>query len=459
MQQYLPEIRRLVTAWTCFLACAASAHAQGGPSPVVVSRVRQEVVATGQTFVGTVMPAKTSSVGSAVDGRVVEYPIDIGVRVGKGEPLCKLLTETINLQIAAAEAELRLRKEELRELQNGMRPEEVAMAKARMESAHALNEFAQGRYKRAEQLVLERKTLTQEQLEEFLSGSIAAARSLHAAEQEYQMMSKGPREESIAQAQARMDAQGEMVQQLKDQLRKHTMISPFDGYVVAKRTEVGEWVMRSQVVAEIVYMDEIEVEAHVLDAQVDHVRLGMEARVEVSALEQPLYIGTVARVSPQADVKSRTFPVKVRVQNIIREDGPVLKAGMLARVTLPVGRVRESLLVPKDAVVFGGPSPMVYVVVSVAAAAAPPAGAPPKGAPVPGLGAPAEGDIVKPVPVELGVASANMLEVKADLKASDRVVVLGNERLRPGAAVKILRETDALPVTDGGSTDPVAAPQ
>jgi len=422
----------------------------------VVAKVRQETVATGQTFVGTVMPAKTSSVGSAVDGRVVEYPIDIGVRVGKGEPLCKLLTETINLQIAAAEAELRLRKEELRELQNGMRPEEVAMAKARMESAHALNEFAQGRYKRAEQLVLERKTLTQEQLEEFLSGSIATARSLHAAEQEFQMMSKGPREESIAQAQARMDAQAEMVQQLKDQLRKHTMISPFDGYVVSKRTEVGEWLMRSQVVAEIVYMDEVEVEAHVLDAQVDHVRLGMEARVEVSALEQPLYIGKVARVSPQADVKSRTFPVKVRVQNVIREDGPVLKAGMLARVTLPVGRVRESLLVPKDAVVFGGPSPMVYVVVSAPTA---PAGAPSQGAPASGPGAAPAGDIVKPVPVELGVASANMLEVKADLKAGDRVVVLGNERLRPGAAVKILREVDAVPVANGEPTTPVAAPQ
>ncbi|OYW15124.1 MAG: hypothetical protein B7Z55_15245, partial [Planctomycetales bacterium 12-60-4] len=325
--------RPLAVASWLLLAGTTAAWAQGGPSPVVVARVRQEAVAAGQTYVGTVMPAKTSSVGSAVDGRVVEYPIDIGVRVGKGEPLCKLLTETINLQIAAAEAELRLRTEELRELQNGMRPEEVAMAKARMESAEALNEFAQGRYKRAENLFQERKTLTQEQLEEYLSSSIAAARTLQAARQEFQMMSKGPRDESIAQAQARVDAQAEMVQQLKDQLRKHTMISPFDGYVVAKRTEVGEWVMRSQVVAEVVYMDEVEVEAYVLDTQIDHVRIGMEARVEIAALDQPLYIGQVARVSPQADVKSRTFPVKVRVKNVIREDGPALKAGMLAKLT------------------------------------------------------------------------------------------------------------------------------
>lgn len=425
---------------------------QGGPSPVVVARVKQQQVAEGASFVGTVMPAKTSAVGSAVDGRVVQYPIDIGVRVTKGDPLCQLLTETINLQIAAAEAELRLREEELRELKNGTRREEVAQAKARMESAAAVEEFAKGRFKRAEQLVQQGRTLTQEQLEEYLSSSITATRTLHAAEQEYQMLLAGPREEVIAQAVARRDAQAETVQQLKDQLRKHTMISPFDGYVVAKRTEVGEWVQRSQVVAEVVYLDEVEIEAYVLDAQVDTLRLGMPVRVEISALEQPVYIGELARISPQADLKSRTFPVKVRVQNVIRDDGPTLKAGMLARVTLPVGRVRDSLLIPKDAVVFGGPVPMIYVVVSAPPAAVAPGGSPPAGAPA--------GEIVKPLPVELGIASGKWLSVKADLKPGDRVVVLGNERLRPGMPVSILREwDDAAPTTAAAPAPGQAAAQ
>jgi multidrug efflux pump subunit AcrA (membrane-fusion protein) len=402
------------------------------------------------------MPAKTSAVGSAVDGRVVEYPIDIGVRVAKGDPLCRLLTETISLQIAAAEAELRLRQEELRELKNGTRPEEVAQARARMEAAIAVDDFAQSRFKRAEQLVQQGRTLTQEQLEEYQSASITAARNLHSTEQEYQMLVKGPREETVAQAVARVDAQGEMVQQLRDQLRKHTMIAPFDGYVVAKKTEVGEWVTRGQVVAEVVLLDEVEVEAYVLDAQIDAVRLGMEARVEVAALAEPLYLGQVVRISPQADVKSRTFPVKVRVKNVIREDGPVLKAGMLGRVTLPVGQQREALLVPKDAIVFGGPSPMVYV---VGPAPPPPAGAVPGGAPagkppVAG-GPPAEAPalVVKPVPVELGIAQGTWISVKAPLTKEDQVVVLGNERLRPGAPVVILREW-----ADATSVEPAAKP-
>ena len=57
--------------------------------------------------------------------------------------------------------------------------------------------------------------------------------------------------------------------------------------------------------------------------------------------------------------------MKVRVKNVISEDGPLLKAGMLARVALPTGEQRPSLLVPKDAIVLGGASPMVWIVAPV----------------------------------------------------------------------------------------------
>ncbi len=408
----------------------------GGPSPVVAAKVVEREVATAQTYVGSVLPAKRSSVGSAVDGRVTDYPVNIGERVTKGQPLCRLLTETISLQISAAEAELRLRQEELNELQNGSRPEEIAQAKARLEAAQAARSFAEGRYQRAVQLVKQGQTITQEQLEEFSSAAVAAERNMHAAEQEHRLLVQGPRKERIAQAQAKHDNQQELVRQLQDQLKKHTMIAPFDGYVVMEGTEVGEWVSRSQVVAEIVHLDTIEIEAHVLDAHIDAVRTGMPVRVEVQALRQsPLFVGEIAQISPQADLKSRTFPVRIRVANVIREDGPTLKAGMIARVALPIGAPRMATLIPKDAIVFGGPTPMVYVVTPAPAAppGAPAAGSPPPAAPPPGS------EAVRPVPVELGIADGNNVEVRGNLAAGDRVIVLGNERLRPMQLVNVVK--------------------
>ena len=50
--------------------------------------------------------------------------------------------------------------------------------------------------------------------------------------------------EKIAQAQARLMVQQAMVDRLKDQIKKHTIIARFDGYVTAEFTEVGAWLGR-----------------------------------------------------------------------------------------------------------------------------------------------------------------------------------------------------------------------
>ncbi len=419
----------------------SAAVAQGpnmAPPPVVVARVIKKEVASGQTYVGTVMPSKRSAVGSAVDGRVTKYPVNVGDRVEKGQALCQLLTETISLQIKAAEAEKRLRESELAELKSGSRPEEVSQAEARMQAAQSTRDFAAARLKRAVQLAKQGQTITQEQLEEFQSLSTTAERTYHAAHQDHQLAVKGPRPERIAQAQAKLDAQIELVAQLKDQLEKHTMKAPFNGYVIHEGTEEGEWVTRGQIVATVIALDEIEIEAHVLDSQVDPIRVGIPVRVEVTALKESLLDGVVTHISPQSDLKSRTFPVHIKVANTIREDGPRLKAGMVARVVLPVGQPHEATIVPKDAIVFGGPVPVVYVVGPLTAAGAAPKGAAPAATPP---GPAPEG--VRPVAVELGIASGNWIEVVGDLAADDRVVVLGNERLRPGQPVRVTREQNA----------------
>ncbi|MCH2203857.1 MAG: biotin/lipoyl-binding protein, partial [Fuerstiella sp.] len=111
-------------------------HAQG--SPVVVAEVIEREVNSGHRVVGTVMPIHKSTVGTAVDGRVVEYLVNLGDYVQANQPLAKLRTGTLEIELNSAQAELTLRQEELRELQNGSRPEEISEARARMLAAEAI---------------------------------------------------------------------------------------------------------------------------------------------------------------------------------------------------------------------------------------------------------------------------------------------------------------------------------
>lgn len=418
------RVRRLCLAGLMLiLAGERRAAAQPGEARVVVAEVGEEQVQSGETFVGTVRPMKRVVVGSAVDGRVIEFPVNVGDRVEAGQKLAQLLTDTINLEVAAAESELALRKEELAELEHGTRPEEIEQARARKESAAATKQYWTSRRERMEKL-RQNNAASEDVYQEAISQSIAADEALAEAKAAWDLAVRGPRDEKIAQARARVALQQAVADKLKDQLQKHTVITRFTGYVTAEHTEVGAWVARGDPVAEVVALDTVEIEAFVLDSHVGYVEIGEEVLVNIPALPGQVFTGRVAAVVPQADDRTRTFPVRVAVANVIGQGGPVIKAGMLARVTLQTGPAQQATLVPKDALVLGGPVPMVYVV-------------------VPDQKDPAKKSAA-PMPVELGVAAGGMLQVLpsaaakgAFVKPGDQVVVLGNERLRPGQNIAV----------------------
>ena len=169
------------------------------------------------------------------------------------------------------------------------------------------------------------------------------------------------------------------------------MIAPFDGYIASENSQRGEWVSRSQVVATVIELDVVEVETPVVEDVAVRLTLGAEARVEIPALADRTFVGVISKIVPQADARSRSIPVFVRLDNEFVDDQPVIRSGMFARVTLPAGMREQVTLAPKDAIVLGGPTPMVYVVVPPAAEGEPPT--------------------VQPVPVQLGVTDAGWIQI------------------------------------------------
>jgi RND family efflux transporter MFP subunit len=395
------------------------------PASVVVAPVIQREVSAGQTFVGAAMPSRKSIVGSAVEGRVEKLfvndgePVSLGEQdesgLQRGEPVAQLLTDTISLEVGVAAAEKLLREQELAELEAGSRAEEIAQAKAKLGSAEALKEFAQSRYSRVKALFEQGKTTSREEFEESLSVFLAADQNQIAAQAAHQMAVAGPRPEQIAQARARLQMATEQWKKLESQKAKYTIRAPFDGFVVAKRTEVGEWVKPGDPVVEVVALDPIEIEVTVPEVYIRHVNLGGQVSVRFDALSDQTFTGEVARVIPNADLRSRTFPVKVQLANPKGADGHLIKAGMVARVTLAVGPKVQATLVPKDALVLGGPQPIVMLVVDDPQAKV---------------------KTVRPVPVQLGIAEAAFIQVTGDLRAGQEVVVVGNERVRPGQPIQ-----------------------
>ena len=391
------------------VALPAVAISQGTPSVVVVP-VAEETFTPQQEFVGTVTPSRRSVVGSAVDGRVIDFPVDAGQRVATEEPLALLRTRTIELEIAAAKAELRLRVAELAELQEGARPEELAQGEARLNAAKALAEYAQARLERMRQMATTGGLISSEELDQSISQYHFAEQTRIEAAESLALLRAGTRSEKIAQATARQENQQELIALLEDRLAKFTIRAPFDGYVVREFTEAGAWIRQGDPIAEIIDLDPVEIELNVPEGAAVHLRRGMPVELRVDALPGRTFAGELSAVVPQADAKTRTFPVKLRAANVREEETELLRPGMLARANLPSGPQVSGLSVPKDAVVLGGPSPLVFVV----------------------TGEKAEGMSVR----ILAASEANLI-VEGSLKVGDLVVIRGNERLRPGQNVRL----------------------
>ncbi len=391
-------------------------------SPVTVSRVQEREIGGSQTVVGTVQPARRSIVGSPIDGRVMTFPVENGDRVSQGDVLAQLRTQTLEWQLAAARAEQKLRDQELAELKNGTDPEQVANLEARMKATVSQREYADAQFKRIQSLFDRGQVTTQTRLDEARSEALAAEQDFIGAKALHDLAVRGPREERIAQAEARKEMQVALVEQLEDQIARHTIIAPFDGFIVAENTEVGQWASQGDPIAEVVQLSEVDVRANVPEEQVASLRKGQKVTVNIPGAPHQIWEGTVHRIVPQADVRSRTFPVDIRIINSIEDDIPVLKAGFLATMQLPTGATQRATLVPKDALVLGGVQPHVFVVELSAVDKT--------------IG------VVRPVEVTLGMSDGMTIKVNGMLTPDQLVVVEGNERLKPGETVRILQEVE-----------------
>lgn len=406
------------------LGVAAVAHGQPGrgPAPVVVAPVTEDAVLSTQTFVGTVLPSQRAEIGSAVDGRVEVCDIEEGDRVEANQPLAMLLTDTIELEVKSAQAQLDYLEAQLLELRNGTRKEQLAQARARVASAEARREYQIGLRERLRELAGQSNALTEDEWREAVTLALEADANYEQAKAVYDEAEAGPRAEAIAQAEAQVAMQQAVVERLHDQLGKHTIRSRFAGYVVRKSTEVGQWVNRGDLVAEVVGADVVEVVVQVAERSIPFVQPNQEVTIEIPALPDSLFTGNVLAAVPQGDERARTFPVRVRLENQSTESGPKIKPGMYARVELPVGEEKQATLVPKDALVLSENAPSVFVVEQASEVGQ-------KGS-------------AAPVPVEVIQSYGDRVEVKGKLRSGQWVVVEGNERLRPGAPIVISKRVE-----------------
>ena len=322
------------------------------PAPVRFTEARAHEVRRTISLTGSVESRRTSVVATEVAGAVARLYAREGDPVERGAAIAGLRSEEVRLRLEAARGQLQ-------------------EAEARQRLASSQLDRSRG--------LFDEEIISQGELDDAVS--------------EYEAWSGRV-------TQLRSD-----VSRLEIDLRRATVRAPFAGVVVREHAAEGEWLGIGDPVAEMVDLDDLEVTVEVPESYYAGLAAGGAARVVFASLGGYEVEGAIRAVVPRASAQSRTFPVKISLDNTERRIG----AGMLAQVHLPVGEPRPAVIVPKDAVAAQGRDKVVFVI--------------------------GEGEVVMPVVVRTGAAVGAWIAVEGGVEAGARVVTRGNERLFPGQTV------------------------
>lgn len=337
----------------------ALAAASGELPPVAVTEARTSAVQKEIQVTGSVVSLADAMVSTTVAGRVETLEADLGDRVEAGAPLLRLDTELEDTHLASARASL------------------AEAGAALADSRRRLRE----------------------------ARDLGPSRGI--SESEIRSL-----ESEVAVNEAVRDRRRAELRRQQVQLERHVLRAPFSGVVSHRQVDPGEWVTPGTGVMGLVSLEQLRLDFAVAQQHFSGITEQTDIRVRLEALPDSTLDARIDAIVPVKDVRARTFTIRARFDN--SEPLPVTP-GMSVRGILSVDTGRESVVVPRDALLRHPDGRVTLWRVL------------------------ADGDenTVEERQVRIGLAFNGRVEIREGLAAGETVVVRGNEALREGQGVRI----------------------
>jgi RND family efflux transporter MFP subunit len=367
-------------------ACSKPAAVAEDVRPVRVTRVQAVDAQSVTAFAGEIKPRYEADMSFRVAGKIQARLVDLGAQVKKGQVLARLDPEDANLNAAASRATLTAADSDL--------------------------EFAKAELARYEDL-LAKKFVSQGVYDGKLNAYKAAAAK-----------------RDSARAQASVSG---------NQAAYTSLVADADGVVTAVNADPGQVVTAGQVVLRVARLGEKDAVISVAENQLAAVKSNPDAKINLWAQPDKLYSGKIREIAASADAATRTYTVKVALEDADES----LRWGMSANVGfLGAAGVaaKPVILLPMTALTQtddqSGAKPAVWIV--------------------------GQDNKVKLQSVAVGSYGERGVVITDGLKGGETVVTAGVHMLKAGQAVKPLQETPAaLPATATafkGAASPGTAP-
>jgi membrane fusion protein (multidrug efflux system) len=210
---------------------------------------------------------------------------------------------------------------------------------------------------------------------------------------------------------------------MKSQKEDATLTAPISGIIGKRYYEAGDMAYASMPVVKIVRMERVKIEFDATEEDLGKLALGQKAQISVKAYPEKQFSGEVMKISPILDPLTRMAEIEILVANNDR----LLKPGMYAEAEVVIGVIEDVIVVPRYAAIentrlqkVAGEDQVVrsYYVFIV--------------------------DSNRAVQKKLEVIYVNhrWLAVQAGIDIGQQLVVAGQNNLREGMAVSMIKQED-----------------
>jgi HlyD family secretion protein len=328
---------------------------------------------------GSLVPREEILIGPEVEGlRVLDILVEVGADVKRGQVLARLVTDTLDAQLAQNEAAL------------------ARNAAATAQARSAITEV-EARLKEAMNAIARARTLKESG---HISDAVFDQRESAFKLAEAQLVAARDGLKASEADRASIEAQR---RELLWRRSKTDVTAPADGVISQRQARIGATpVLASQEpMFRMIEKGEIEIDAEVPQAELPRLAVGQKARISIPGSGE--VDGAVRLISPAVDPATRLGRVR-----ILLGKNPNLRIGTFARGEIVVAR-DTGLAVPRSAVLFGKSGPSVQVV---------------------------ENDTIDTRQVTLGLAEADKLEIRSGVTEGTLVVAKSGTFLRNGDRVR-----------------------
>src|SRR6184192_2874016 len=217
-------------------------------------------------------------------------------------------------------------------------------------------------------------------------------------------------------AQSKFTRLNAVVDQMRSNIAKKTIVAPFDGQLGIRQVNVGQMINAGQQVIALTSLDSVYVDFALPEQHLSKLTKDLEVQVRVDALPGRAFKGKLTAINSMLDPVTRNVPLQATLQN----PDHALHPGMFAKVDV-VLTVKESVLaIPATAISYAPYGDSVFVIEK-------------KKDPKSGR----ESQVLRQQFIRTGETRGDFVTVTNGLKAGEVIVSSGVFKLRNGMEVTI----------------------